>query len=33
VRHVSGERFYTLSYVLLIPVGLKLTWDGFMGLS
>ena len=30
---VSGERFYTLSYVLLIPVGLKLTWDGVEGLS
>lgn len=29
VRLVSGERFYTISYVLLIPVGLKLTWDGF----
>jgi len=33
VRRVSAERFYTLSYALLIPVGLKLTWDGLTGLS
>jgi uncharacterized membrane protein YfcA len=33
VRLVSGERFYTLSYALLIPVGLKLTWDGLQGLT
>jgi uncharacterized protein len=33
VKKVSGERFYTLSYTLLIPVGLKLTWDGLTGLS
>jgi uncharacterized protein len=33
VRRVSGERFYTLSYVLLIPVGLKLMWDGITGLA
>jgi uncharacterized membrane protein YfcA len=33
VRMVSGERFYTLSYALLIPVGLKLTWDGAAGLG
>ncbi len=33
VRLVSGERFYTISYALLIPVGLKLTWDGLTGLS
>ena len=33
VQRVSGERFYTLSYFLLIPVGLKLTWDGLAGLS
>jgi uncharacterized membrane protein YfcA len=33
VRLVSGERFYTISYVLLIPVGLKLTWDGIAALS
>jgi uncharacterized protein len=32
VRRVSGERFYTLSYALLVPVGLKLTWDGIKGL-
>jgi uncharacterized membrane protein YfcA len=33
VRLVSGERFYTLSYALLIPVGLKLTWDGLATLT
>jgi uncharacterized membrane protein YfcA len=33
VRLVSGERFYTISYVLLIPVGLKLTWDGLAALA
>ena len=33
VRLVSGERFYTISYALLIPVGLKLTWDGIAALS
>jgi uncharacterized membrane protein YfcA len=33
VRHVSGERFYTLTYCLLIPVGFKLIWDGVAGLS
>ena len=33
VRLVSGERFYTISYALLIPVGLKLTWDGLAALS
>jgi len=33
VRMVSGARFYTLSYALLIPVGLKLTWDGAAGLG
>lgn len=31
VRRVSGERFYTLIYGLLIVVGLKLTWDGIAG--
>jgi uncharacterized membrane protein YfcA len=33
VRRVSGERFYTLSYVLLIPVGAKLIWDGVADLA
>jgi uncharacterized membrane protein YfcA len=33
VRRVSGERFYTLTYALLVPVGLKLLWDGVNGLS
>jgi uncharacterized membrane protein YfcA len=32
-RLVSGERFYTISYALLIPVGLKLTWDGMAALA
>lgn len=33
VRRVSGERFYTLIYCLLILVGIKLTWNGIAGLS
>ena len=33
VRRVSGERFYTLTYILLIPVGVKLIWDGIAGLT
>jgi len=33
VRRVSAERFYTLVYALLILVGLKLTFDGWTGLS
>ena len=33
VRRISGERFYTLTYALLIPVGLKLVWDGIVGVS
>lgn len=32
VRRVSVERFYTLIYILLIAVGLKLLWDGAHGL-
>jgi uncharacterized membrane protein YfcA len=32
VRRVSGERFQTVMYVLLILVGLKLCWDGAWGL-
>jgi hypothetical protein len=33
VRRVSAERFYTLTYALLIPVGLKLVWDGIIALT
>ena len=33
VRRVSGERFYTLIYCLLILVGLKLVWDGAHALA
>lgn len=33
VRRVSGERFYTLIYVLLVLVGIKLAWDGLTGLA
>jgi uncharacterized protein len=32
VRRVSGERFQTIMYVLLILVGAKLTWDGAKGM-
>ena len=32
VRRVSGRRFYTIIYALLLLVGLKLTWDGLKGL-
>jgi len=28
VRYVSGERFYTFVYILLVFVGSKLIWDG-----
>jgi uncharacterized protein len=28
VRRISGERFYTAIYILLILVGLKLVWQG-----
>jgi uncharacterized membrane protein YfcA len=28
IRRVSGARFYTAMYVLLLIVGVKLTWDG-----
>jgi uncharacterized protein len=31
VRRVSGERFYTAIYILLILVGLKLVWQGARG--
>jgi uncharacterized membrane protein YfcA len=33
VRRVSGERFQTIMYVLLIIVGAKLVWDGAGGLT
>lgn len=32
VRRVSGERFYTLVYILLVLVGLKLVYDGALAL-
>jgi hypothetical protein len=32
VRRVSGERFQTIMYLLLILVGAKLTWDGSVAL-
>jgi uncharacterized protein len=32
VRRVSGERFYTAIYLLLILVGLKLVWQGARGI-
>lgn len=33
VRRVSGERFYSLIYLLLVGVGAKLVWDGAAGLA
>jgi len=32
VRRVTGTRFYTIVYVLLILVGIKLIWDGTQAL-
>jgi uncharacterized membrane protein YfcA len=32
IRRVSPDRFYKLIYVLLILTGLKLTWDGAVGI-
>jgi uncharacterized membrane protein YfcA len=32
VRKVSSKAFYTATYVLLLPVGAKLAWDGLSGL-
>jgi uncharacterized membrane protein YfcA len=32
VRRVSSKVFYTGAYILLLPVGAKLTWDGLSGL-
>ena len=32
VRRVSGEKFYTVIYALLVAVGAKLVWDGVAGL-
>lgn len=31
VKRVSQDLFYRISYAALIPVGLKLIWDGFTG--
>lgn len=31
VRRVAAERFYTLIYLLMLAVGLKLLWDGLTG--
>ena len=33
VRKVSSGAFYTATYVLLLPVGAKLAWDGLSGLT
>jgi uncharacterized membrane protein YfcA len=33
IRRVSGERFQTIMYLLLIVVGAKLVWDGLGGMS
>lgn len=33
VRRMSTEWFYRVMYVLLFVVALKLTWDGFVGLT
>jgi uncharacterized membrane protein YfcA len=33
VRSVSGERFYTIVYILLVLVGTKLTHDGIFALT
>jgi len=32
VRRVDAERFYTLIYLLLVLVGLRLAWTGLAGL-
>ncbi|MDB5441618.1 MAG: hypothetical protein JWM33_4045 [Caulobacteraceae bacterium] len=32
VRRVSGKAFYTATYILLLPVGLRLAWEGVSGL-
>jgi uncharacterized membrane protein YfcA len=32
VRKVSSDRFYTLIYILLVLLGVKLIWDGGHGL-
>ena len=32
VRRINQERFYTITYVLLALVGVKLCWDGVSGL-
>jgi uncharacterized protein len=33
IRRISSERVYVMFYVLLVLVGVKLTWDGAMALS
>lgn len=33
IRRISGERIYVLFYILLVVVGLKLTWDGVAALA
>ena len=33
IRRISGERVYVLFYILLVVVGVKLTWDGAFALS
>lgn len=33
VRRVSGERLYTVIYILLVVVGARLVWDGIAGLG
>jgi uncharacterized membrane protein YfcA len=33
IRRISSERIYVLFYVLLVFVGIKLTWDGAKALS
>lgn len=33
IRRISGERIYVMFYILLVLVGLKLTWDGAAALS
>ena len=31
VKRISQDLFYQISYAALIPLGLKLIWDGFVG--
>jgi uncharacterized membrane protein YfcA len=32
VRRIDGPRFYAIMHMLMIVVGMKLTWDGYSGL-